>query len=175
MGSSKRNQDLSNLLLVVGGGLMLLFNLSALVWSVGISCPQDPWWGNGEYRACMNLRFAFVAIESVASIMGMLVIILTSMWDKDRNYLFAFTVYVLAGFISMFGVFHAISVYYGLGFGIPIVFSGLLVFSGGAMKYNRYTKVPAPGTHLSTCGEQERFEETQAQSEIGDTEQKAGR
>ncbi|MFX0097816.1 MAG: hypothetical protein ACFE7E_08670, partial [Candidatus Hodarchaeota archaeon] len=141
------------------GGLMLFFNLSALAWSVGISCPQDPWWGNGEYRACMNLRLAFVAIESVASIMGILVIILTSMWDKDRNYLFAFIVYVLAGFNSIFGIFHAISVYYGLGFGSLIVFSGLLVFSGGAMKYKRYMKAPTSGTHLSTSDNQERLEE----------------
>ncbi|MFX1597897.1 MAG: hypothetical protein ACFFC5_02420 [Promethearchaeota archaeon] len=162
MGSSERNYDLSNLLLVVGGGLMLLFNLSAIAWSGVLECPEDPFLGYGDYGVCMNLMVAFVAIESLASMMGILVIVLTFMWNKDHNYLFAFIVYVLAGLNSMFGVFHAISSYYGLGFGIPIVLSGLLVLLGGALKYNRLMKVLALGAHISISDEQERSEEMQA-------------
>ncbi|MFX0068885.1 MAG: hypothetical protein ACFE7I_07415 [Candidatus Hodarchaeota archaeon] len=171
MGSSERNYGLTNVLLVVSGALMFLFNVSAIAWFAG---PYHYWngWISAEY---INLKIPFVVMEAVASMGGIIVIVSAYIWNEEHNRIFASIVSVLAALSICSGVLHAITIYYsGHGYGILLVFSGLLVLLGGAAKYDKYTKILALGTHMLVSDEQGRFEETQVQSEIRETEEKAG-
>lgn len=157
-----RKHDIANLILVAGGILMFFFHMSALVWP-GYN-PWGPGWCWG-YEGPVP-RGIFLVVQAVGSIGAIFVIVLAYMWDKDHNRIFASVISFFVIFNIWSGVIHANTSFYGFGFGIPLVLSGLLVLFGGAAKYDRYTKILALGTHLLESDNQERFEETSPRSPL---------
>lgn len=162
-----RKHDIANLVLVAGGILMFFFHMSALVW------PGYNPWGPGwcwAYEGPVP-RGIFLLVQAVGSIGAIFVIVLAYMWNKDHNRIFASVISFFMIFNIWSGVIHANTSFYGFGFGIPLVLSGLLVLFGGGAKYDRYTKILALGTYLLESDKQELSEEIEAQSEVRETEE----
>ena len=145
-----RRYDIANLFLVVGGFLMFFFHMFALAWP-GYN-PWDPFWLWYEGPVPHGI---FLGAQIVGSIGGVFAIVLAYIWNKEHNHIFASIITFFMVFDIFSGVIHANISFYGLGFGIPLLFSGLLVLLGGAAKYNRYSKILALGAPLFESNSQE--------------------
>lgn len=132
--------NLTRLLTVVGGGVILLTSLTAMTWiqQIGLFPSLVPG----------------LMMELAEFLGGIVTLFLVIKWNENYADLYISVIIGVAGLSLAFSLHHMTN-FYLAPFGLSILIGGLITSTGGVVGIVEYKKIPITGNYTSVDGEQE--------------------